>query len=317
VHSHPAIVIAHRGASGYLPEHSLAAKVLAHAQGADYLEQDVVLSRDDVPVVFHDLVLEEVTDVRERHPARARADGHWYVIDFDWAELRELELRERVEPASGRRVYSGRFAETGLPIRIVSLEEELKLVRGLNAATGRIAGIYTEVKSPAWHRRQGKDLSPLVLAMLADFGYQRRGDCAFVQCFDDEELLRIRAELGSDLKLVQLIGENAWAEAATDYDRLRTRAGLAGIARYADGIGPWIPQVVGWQAGGAAKSTGLVAAAHAAGLLVHPYVFRIDQLPEHAPSPAAVHEALIAMERVDGLFSDFPDRTLAFLNARP
>jgi glycerophosphoryl diester phosphodiesterase len=307
------IVIAHRGASGYLPEHTIAAKVLAHAQRADFLEQDVVLTRDDVPVVFHDLVLEEVTDVASVYPARRRADGHWYVIDFTWQELGPLTVRERMDPASGRLVWPRRFGEAGLPFRIVALEEELKLIRGLNAATGRRAGIYTEVKSPVWHRAAGKDLSAIVLDMLKRFGYARRRDLAFVQCFDDVELQRIRHELRCDLKLVQLIGENAWQEAATDYDALRKPAALAALAAVADGIGPWLPQVVSWpQAGAEPVYSQLVAQAHAAGLVVHPYVFRLDQLPEHAPSAAAVHTALVAVG-VDGLFSDFPDRSLALL----
>ncbi|HUO80699.1 MAG TPA: glycerophosphodiester phosphodiesterase [Steroidobacteraceae bacterium] len=312
----PPIVIAHRGACGYLPEHTLVAKAYAHALGTDFLEQDVVLSRDDVPVVFHDLVLEEVTDVAQRHPGRRRGDGHWYVIDFDYAELRELEVRERVEPATGAAAYPGRFQER-LPLRIQSLAEELAFVRGLNAATGRRTGVYTEVKSPAFHRAAGKDLSPIVLATLAEFGYRNRADGAWLQCFDAAELVRIRRELGSALRLVQLVGENAWREAATDYDALRTPAGLAGVSAYADGIGPWIPQIVRWpRAGAAPEFTTLVADAHAAGLAVHPYTLRIDQLPEHAPDAEAVHRALFETAGVDGLFTDFCDVTLAYLGRR-
>lgn len=312
----PPIVIAHRGASGYLPEHTLAAKAYAHALGTDFLEQDVVLTRDDVPVVFHDLVLEEVTDVEQRYPARKRDDGHWYVIDFDWAELRELEVRERVELTSGAPTYPDRFQER-LPLRIQSLAEELAFVRGLNASTGRRTGVYTEVKSPAFHRAAGKDLSPIVLGTLAEFGYRNRADGVWLQCFDAAELARIRFELGSALKLVQLIGENDWHEAATDYDDLRTPAGLARVAAYAEGIGPWIPQIVRWpRAGAPPEYTTLVADAHAAGLAVHPYTFRVDQLPEHAPDADAVQRALFETAGVDGLFTDFCDVTLAFLGRR-
>jgi len=312
----PPIVIAHRGASGYLPEHTLVAKAYAHALGTDFLEQDVVLTRDDVAVVFHDLVLEEITDVEQRYPGRARADGHWYVIDFDYAELRQLEVRERVTLESGAPAYPGRFQER-LPLRIQSLAEELAFVRGLNAATGRRTGVYTEVKSPAFHRAAGKDLSPIVLATLAEFGYRGRADGAWLQCFDAAELARVRFELGSALRLVQLVGENAWHEAATDYDDLRTPAGLTRVAAYADGIGPWIPQIVRWPHRGAdPEFTTLVADAHAAGLAVHPYTFRVDQLPEHAPDADAVHRALFETAGVDGLFTDFCDVTLAFLGRR-
>ncbi len=312
----PPIVIAHRGASGYLPEHTFAAKAYAHALGADYLEQDVVLTRDDVPVVFHDLVLEEVTDVANVFPGRKRDDGHWYVIDLDYAELSQLSVHDRVNPTSGEATYPERFGEH-LPLRIRSLAEELTFIHGLNRATGRRAGIYTEVKSPAWHRAAGKDLSPLVLGTLADFGYRTADDDVWLQCFDDAELLRIKGALGCRLRMVQLIGENAWHEAATDYDALRTPAGLARVATYAAGIGPWIPQVVQWPAAGAAPvCTSLVRDAHAEGLAVHPYTFRVDQLPEHAADAAATHRALFELAGVDGLFTDFPDVTLAALGRR-
>ncbi len=313
----PPIVIAHRGASGYLPEHTLVAKAYAHALGSDFLEQDVVLTRDDVPVVFHDLVLEEVTDVERHFPGRRRADGHWYVIDFSYAELAVLEVRERVATPGGAPAFPKRFQER-LPLRIQTLAEELALVRGLNAATGRRTGVYTEVKSPAFHRAAGKDLSVIVLSTLAEFGYRTRADAAWLQCFDAAELARIRLELGCALRLVQLIGENDWHEAATDYDELRTAAGLARVAAIAEGIGPWIPQVVRWPARGAAPVvSSLVADAHAAGLAVHPYTFRVDQLPEHAPDAASVHRALFETAGVDGLFTDFCDVTLGYLGRRP
>ena len=310
----PPIVIAHRGACGYLPEHTFAAKAYAHALGADYLEQDVVLSRDDVPIVFHDLILEEVTDVAARFPARARADGHWYAIDFSYAELVTLAVHDRIE-TGGAAAWPHRFGER-LPFRIHSLAEELTLVRGLNRATGRRVGVYTEVKSPAWHRAEGKDLAPRVLGVLADFGYRTADDDCWLQCFDAAELGRIRFELGSALRLVQLVGENAWAEAATDYDALRTPAGLARVAAYAQGIGPWIPQVVRFAPGAAPVASTLVADAHAAGLAVHAYTFRIDQLPEHAADAPSAHRALFDLAGIDGLFSDFPDVTLGLLGRR-
>ena len=128
------IVIAHRGAAGYLPEHTLVAKDYAYATGADYLEQDVILTRDDVPVVFHDLILDEVTDVASRFAGRSRSDGHWYVIDFDFEELQALRIHERTNPSTGALVYPGRFPEH-LNLRIHSLDEELALIRGLNQST--------------------------------------------------------------------------------------------------------------------------------------------------------------------------------------
>jgi glycerophosphoryl diester phosphodiesterase len=311
------IVIAHRGASGYLPEHTLVAKAYAHAAGADYLEQDVVLTRDDVPVVFHDLVLQEVTDVAHRFPDRCRDDGQWYVVDLDFAELQTLRVHERVLPVTGAPVYAGRFHER-LDLRIRSLAEELSFIRGLNAATGRHAGIYTEVKSPAWHRAEGKDLSPLVLATLAEYGYVGPEDDVWLQCFDAKELLRIKHKLHCRLKLVQLIGENDWLESDNDYGAMRTQEGLAEVARYAQGIGPWIPHIVTWPSPGADPvCSSLVEDAHAVGLDVHPYTFRCDDLPEHSADAESAHRALFDVAGIDGLFTDFSDVTLQFVGRRP
>ena len=315
-HGRP-IVIAHRGASGYLPEHSMAAKVLAHGFGADYLEQDVILTKDDVPIVFHDLELEALTDVVNLYPDRARSDGHWYAIDFTLAELRTLSLNERVEPATGARAWPRRFAGRGLRFPIVTLDEELELVRALNAARGRDAGVYTEVKSPAWHRAQGKDPSRIVLDTLARHGYTERGDNVFLQCFDDLELQRIRSELGCDLKLIQLVGETRMPAAAAVWRQLRSPEGLRAVAGYADGIGPSIAMLVEFPGDGAAPlPSGLCAAAHALGLAVHPYTLRIDSLPGGATGIDEVHRALFGVVRVDGVFTDFPDLTVAYLQAQ-
>ncbi len=307
------LVIAHRGASGYLPEHTWVAKAYAHALGADCLEQDVVLTRDDVPVVFHDLVLEEVTNVAALYPKRMRADGHWYVIDFDYAELRQLEVHERITPADGKPVYPERF-QGKLGFKIQSLADELKFIQSLNRSTRRPAAVYTEVKSPAWHHAHGKDLSVVVLKVLAEFGYRDSEDAVWLQCFDAAENVRIRFELGCKLKLIQLIGANDWNESTTDYDAIRTRAGLKEVSRYAQGIGPWIPQIVTWPSVGATPVfSSLVHDAHAEGLAVHPYTFRVDDLPTHAPNSVAVHQALFEKAGIDGLFTDFTDVTLSYL----
>jgi glycerophosphoryl diester phosphodiesterase len=115
---HP-IVIAHRGASGYLPEHTLAAKAMAHAMGAHFIEQDVVLSRDGTPIVLHDIHLDSTTDVAQAFPGRARDDGRYYAIDFDIEEIRELRVHERTHLGTGlgRAVYPGRFPVEELPQR--------------------------------------------------------------------------------------------------------------------------------------------------------------------------------------------------------
>ena len=247
------VVIAHRGASGYLPEHTLEAKALAVGMGADFVEQDVVLTKDDVPIVTHDTTLEDVTDIAAHYPGRARPDGHYYAIDFTMAELRVLTRRERVDD-HGQQVFPQRYPGGSSHFAIVTLDEEIEFVQGINRSMGKDVGLYTEIKHPAWHRSQGKDITAIVLATLTRYGYRRRADNIFLQCFDAIELKRIRNDLHSDLKLIQLIGENAWKESTTDYDAMRTAAGIADVASYADGIGPEIAQIVDWPKPGAGAS---------------------------------------------------------------
>jgi glycerophosphoryl diester phosphodiesterase len=309
------IVIAHRGASGYLPEHTLAAKAAAHAMGADYIEQDVVLSKDGVPVVLHDVQIDTTTDVAARFPGRARADGRFYAIDFTLAELRTLAVTERFDPQTGAPAYPGRFPKGASAFGIPTLAEEIELIQGMNRSTGRTVGIYPEIKAPAWHRAEGQDISRIVLEVLARYGYREQADPVVVQGFDWQETRRIRAELGYRGRLVQLIGENRWREApGTDYDHLRTAQGLAEIAAVADGIGPWMAQIVrGRASDGTPEVTDLVARAHAAGLIVHPYTFRADALPDYAASFEEVLELFLLELGVDGVFTDHPDRAVAVL----
>lgn len=308
------IVIAHRGASGYLPEHTLPAIAMAHAMGADYLEQDVVLSKDDVPVVLHDIHIDTVTDVAKRFPARKREDGRFYAIDFAVAELKQLNASERFDPRTGIAVFPKRFPVGKGSFQIPTLEEELQLIQGLNTSTGREAGVYPEVKEPAWHRAQGRDISKVVLDLLSRYGYRTKADQVFVQCFDDAEVKRIRTELGYKGHLVQLIeGSRPLLD---EHARLRTPAGLAEIAKVADGIGPALPDVITRGAGGALVPTTLVRDAHAAGLVVHPYTFRADALPAGVASLDDLLRVAVVDIGIDGFFTDHPDLAVAFLRKR-
>ncbi|NUQ61111.1 MAG: glycerophosphodiester phosphodiesterase [Pirellulales bacterium] len=309
-------VIAHRGASGYLPEHTLAAKAMAYAMGADYLEQDVVLTRDDCPIVLHDVQLDTVTDVADRFPSRARDDGRFYAIDFTLEEIKRLRVSERMDLRSRAPVFPSRFPAGKSDFRIPTLEEEIELVQGLNTSTGQNVGIYPEIKSPAWHRRQGKDISSIVLEVLRRYGYQGRDCRCYLQCFDAAELKRLRFELKTQLKLVQLIGENAWKETATDYEAIRTADGLREVAKYAEAIGPSISHVAADTAEPPGYAiTPLVRDAHAAGLAVHPYTFRADALPGYAASFEQLLRIFCDEVGVDGVFSDFPDRTASCFRA--
>jgi len=305
-----ALVIAHRGASGYLPEHTLAAKTLAHEMGADYLEQDVVASRDDELVVLHDIFLDRVSDVASRFEGRERNDGRFYVRDFSLEELRSLHIWERMN-IDGNPVFPDRYAPRTGEFHIHTLAEEIELTQRLNQESGKQVGIYPEIKRPAWHRLEGVDIAPRLLDTLADYGYRTKEDRVFIQCFDDAEIHRLRHDLNCRFNLVQLIGENSWLEAATDYKSLRSANGIRRIAESADAIGPDISHLYELQkTEGVLVSTGLAGLAHDNGLLVHPYTFRADDLPQGFASFEALVRYFVVDIGVDGLFTDFPDRVL-------
>ena len=325
------IVIAHRGASGYLPEHSLPAKAMAYAMGADFIEQDLVLTRDDRLVVLHDLYLDLVTDVARVFPDRRRDDGHFYVIDFMLAEIRQLALTERrvIKDGQTRPRFPGRFPPGQSSFRISTFEEEIELIQGLNRSTGRNVGLYPEIKSPAFHRQAGRDLSRAVLGVLQAYGYTARDDRVYLQCFDPEELQRLRRELlpelGMDLKLVQLIAETKWETTLVyqdgqtvpyNYDWMQTPGAMTKIAAYADGIGPWMGMIVKMNATrGQLVFSAMVKEAHAAGLVVHPYTFRAEKefLPPYAVDFDDLLDIFYFKVGVDGAFTDFPDRAVNFL----
>jgi glycerophosphoryl diester phosphodiesterase len=295
------IVIAHRGASGYLPEHTLAAKALAYGLGADFLEQDVVATRDGELVVLHDLYLDDVSDVARRFRGRQRDDGRHYVIDFDLAELKTLTLFERRAPGTSAAKYGSRFPPDAGLFGVATLREELRLVRGLNTSMGRDVGVYTEVKHPDWHRRNGVDLGKLVLGELHAVGYSSPQHPAFVQCFDAAELERLKEQLGSELRLIQLVGPTA------EHADLLQADGLRRVAAYACGLGPHYSQLVEEQGVRRPRISALTRRAHDAGLQVHAYTFRRDELPAYSRTLGDLLELFLGEVGVDGVFCDHPD----------
>ena len=307
------IVIAHRGASGYLPEHTLEAKAVAHAMGADFLEQDIVLTRDGVPIVLHDIYLDFTTDVALRYPDRNRDDGHYYALDFDLEEIRSLRAHERTVDGIAA-AYPLRYPLGSGAFRVATLDEEIELVDGLNKSRNAETGLYIELKAPNWHLAQGYDLAATVLAVLEQKSYADRPERVYLQCFDPHTLQRLRAEFNTPLPLVQLIGENEWGEdTASDFVHMRSTGGLREIAGYADAIGPWLPHIL--QAGDSGLTpTRLAADAQGLGLLVHPYTLRQDDLPGGAGCLDEVHRALFIDAGVDGAFTDFPDLTRRFID---
>jgi glycerophosphoryl diester phosphodiesterase len=180
----------------------------------------------------------------------------------------------------------------------------------LNRSRGTQTGLYVEPKAPAWHEAEGRDIIAATVEQLAESGYRRRGDRAFLQSFDLPCLQRARVEIGTDLKLVQLIGENSWGENDCDFDEMRTPRGLREIAGFADGIGPWLPHLIRFTREGFPDISELVHQAHEVGLFVHAYTLRADQLPPEAGDIRAAAQRLFAAVGLDGVFTDHPDQVL-------
>jgi len=295
-------IIAHRGASGYLPEHTLEAKIVAHWQGADYLEQDVVATRDGELIVFHDIHLESITDVAALHPGRQREDGHYYALDFELPEIRELTVGRR---NSGSGEFDTAYPE-GLPdlserFAISTLTEEIDLIQELNRVTGRNVGIFPELKNPAWHRQHGFDLTASTLDVLSAAGYENAEDAIYVQCFDPSEVRRLREEFATPLRLIQLI------DTSQEYSNLLTPEGLTKLVEFAQGIGPAYGQLADFGADETVKPSLLFERARTAGLELHPYTFRRRNLPPYAESLEALLMVFFRDVPVDAVFCDYPD----------
>lgn len=323
------VIIAHRGASGERPEHTLAAYKRAIEQGADYIEPDLVMTKDDVLVIRHENEISGTTDVAG-HPEFADRRTHkmidgqpvvgWFTEDFTLAELKTLHARERLpqlRPANG-----GWMEE-----RIATLDEALALLRG----TKRRVGIYPETKHPSYFASIGKPMEAALVAALARAGYTGRDDPVFIQSFEVSNLKALRGM--TKLRLVQLIdGEHAphdqiEAGSGMTVADMVTPAGLKAIAAYADAIGPYKLLIEPRDAAGQAlPPTRLVEDAHTAGLLVHPWTFRSENIflpagdrvgeDQAGKGDAAAEYRRFLGYGVDGLFSDFPAEAVKVRDAR-
>ncbi|MCS6775655.1 MAG: glycerophosphodiester phosphodiesterase [Chloroherpetonaceae bacterium] len=309
------IVIAHRGASGLRPEHTLAAYELAIAQGADYLEPDLVMTRDGVLIARHENEISTTTDVASRPEFAARRttktiDGKkvtgWFTEDFTLAELKTLRVRERLpQLRRDSATYDGQFT-------IPTLEEILQLLRRRQKETGRVTGLYPETKHPSYFRQIGLPMEEKLAALLHRYGYRGRNAPVFIQSFEVANLKRLRQI--TDLPLVQLLDERGQpydfqvAGDSRTYADLATPQGLAQIATYAQGIGPAKGLILPRDPTGRWKApTTLVTDAHAAGLKVHPWTFRDEKMFLPADCPDAVAEIRRFLQLgVDGVFTDFP-----------
>ena len=310
------LVIAHRGASGERPEHTLAAYERAIDQGADYIELDLVVTKDLVLVARHENNLLYTTDVasREEFEDRKRSktiEGRlisgWFAEDFTLAELRTLRAKERM---SGYRPANAAF--NGL-YGVPTFAEIVQLVRAKEAETGRTIGLYPELKYPTFLLQEaGIDSVDLLVSALREAGLDDADDAVFVQSFEVSALRRLDRLV--DVKLVQLIrlGDGPADEPALTYAEMVTPTGLAQIATYADGIGADIRLILTDDG----VSTGLVENAAKAGLQVHAWTLSEENafMPmalQTADGSRAIGCADIIQERlvqegVTGIFADSP-----------
>ena len=319
------LLIAHRGASGERPEHTLAAYERAIDQGADFIEPDLVLTKDGVLVARHENEIGGTTDVAD-HPEFADRkttkviDGvemaGWFTEDFTLAELRTLRARERLPDL---RPTNKRFDTL---YQIPTFEEILKLVRAKEAESRRRIGLYPETKHPSYFAGIGLAHQAPLLDLLNRYGYMTEADPVFIQSFEVGNLKALRA--ATRLRLIQLVdAEGGPADLpGTRYDDLLTVQGLADIATYADGIGPSAALVIAPEG-----ATALVGRAHDAGLQVHVWTLRMENPflpaqyqrgddPEGRGDFAGYVRAMVRAG-VDGLFSDFPAQARAAMTPAP
>ncbi|MFM2022507.1 MAG: hypothetical protein RJB02_2215 [Pseudomonadota bacterium] len=312
------IIIAHRGASGERPEHTIASYALAIEQGADYIEPDLVLTRDGVLVARHENEISETTDVASRPEFADRRtskiiDGHkftgWFTEDFTLAELKTLRARERLpQLRKANTAFDGQFD-------IPTFAEILELARTQSEYTGRVIGVYPETKHPSYFAAIGLPHEVPLLQTLVAHGMADEGSPVFIQSFEVENLKALRPK--TKLPLIQLMSADGGPadDAEQSYAEMATPAGLKEVASYADGIGVEKAMVIPRTLiGNLGQPTGLVANAHAAGLKVHVWTMRRENyflpLSHKSGLNPASHGDLVGEIRafldagIDGMFSD-------------
>lgn len=318
----PPLIIGHRGACGYRPEHTLASYELAIQMGADYIEPDVVSTKDRILIVRHENNISETTDVRNRREFANRKttktiEGQevkgWFTEDFTLAEIKTLRAKERL--SFRNHSFDGQF-------EIPTLQEVIDLAKQKSAEIGRTIGIYPETKHPTYFQSINLALETPLVAILKTNGYTTSDDPVFIQSFEVENLKQLSQM--TDLPLVQLLGEGdkqpydfvVKGDSRT-YADLTAPEALAKIAKYADGIGPYKHLIVPVDKDKKLQpATSLIDDAHAAGLIVHAWTFRNEErylTPDYNGNPQAEYEQFFQLG-LDGVFTDFPDVAVTVRN---
>ena len=308
------VIIGHRGASGDRPEHTLEAYTLASSLGADYIEPDLVSTKDGILVARHENEIGGTTDVAQKFPDRKRLGNidadtvtGWWTEDFTLAELKTLRARERI--ASRGHSYDGQF-------QIATFDEVLDLAVTLGRERGRPLGVYPETKHAAYFRRIGLPLEEKLIASLTRVGWNRKSAPVFIQSFEIKSLIRLRPMTRA--RLVQLVNVTPSPpdSVGVTFRSMQTPDGLRRVRRYADGIGVAKELIVDKGADGTIGAvSALVRNAHAAGLLVHIWTIRSDApfLPAMWKGDEAAEVRFFAKVGVDGMFCDFPGNAVRAL----
>ncbi len=311
----PPIVIAHRGASGLRPEHTIASYTLAIEQGADFIEPDLVFTKDDVFVARHENDITGTTNVAT-HPefadrkATKLIDGEshtgWFTEDFTLAELKTLRAKERLpQLRPDNATFDGQF-------EVPTLAEIIALAKAESKRTGRTIGIYPETKHPSYFASIGKPMEARLVAQLKEAGWDSASAPVFIQSFEVNNLKALHKL--TKLRLIQLMDASGGPadKAQPSYAAMATPAGLKAIATYAYGIGPNKNMI--WD--GIHPPTSLVVDAHRVGLRLHPWTFRAENaflppiyregtdLATHGKIDAEI-AAYLALG-IDGFFTDYP-----------
>ncbi len=302
------LVFGHRGASGYLPEHTVEAYSLAIDQGADYIEADLVGTEDGYLVARHENNLADTTDVAKRFPDRKTKkmiDGKvvegWFTEDFTLDELSTVRATERVPFRN--QANNGKY-------NIPTLADILVLRANKSRELGRMIGVYIETKHPSYYRSIGRPLEEPLISILKAWALDRPGAPVFLQSFEADSVKRMAQSTSVPAIMLLEPSEGSVTDAA-----------LLAIAKYAKGIGPAKSMIVPVDKNGIAGApTDLVARAHRAGLVVHPYTFRPESqfLPASYGGDALKEYCQFAGLGVDGVFTDTPDLALkAFRESCP